>query len=97
MDNNNQRSPRRSNRFWLKVAGVGLVAGLIGGGVAVGVGGAVQHHEDVTSTRVPSGSNKSGGTKVNKNKADLNRAGRVSSLFSRMAPRLGCRMRRPGK
>lgn len=74
MDNNNQRSPRRTNRFWLKVAGVGLVAGLIGGGVAVGVGGAVQHHENVTSTRVPSGSNKSGGTKVNKNKADLNGA-----------------------
>lgn len=74
MDKNNQRSPRRTNRFWLKVAGVGLVAGLIGGGVAVGVGGAVQHHENVTSTRVPSGSNKSGGTKVNKNKADLNGA-----------------------
>lgn len=74
MDNNNQWSPRRTNRFWLKVAGVGLVAGLIGGGVAVGVGGAVQHHENVTSTRVPSGSNKSGGTKVNKNKADLNGA-----------------------
>lgn len=72
MGNNNQWSPRRTNRFWLKVAGVGLVAGLIGGGVAVGVGGAVQHHENVTSTRVPSGSNKSGGTKVNKNKADLN-------------------------
>ena len=74
MDNNNQQSPRRGNRFWLKVAGIGLVAGLIGGAVAVGVGGAVQHHEDVTSTRVPSGSNKSGGTKVNKNKADLNGA-----------------------
>lgn len=74
MENNNQRSPRRTNRFWLKVAGVGLVAGLIGGGVAVGVGGAVQHHEEVASTRVPSGSNKSGGTKVNKNKADLNGA-----------------------
>ena len=74
MDNNNQRSPRRSNRFWLKVAGIGLVAGLIGGGVAVGVGGAVQHHEEVASTRVPGGSNKSGGTKVNKNKADLNGA-----------------------
>lgn len=65
---------QRSKRFWVKVAGVGLIAGLIGGGAAVGIGGAVQHHEEVASTRVPSGSNKSGGTKVNKNKADLNGA-----------------------
>lgn len=72
MNNDNQRSPRRSNRFWLKVAGIGLVAGLIGGGAAVSVGNAVQHHDEVASTRVPDSSNKSGGTKVNKNKADLN-------------------------
>lgn len=72
MNNDNQRSPRRTNRFWAKVAGIGLVAGLIGGGVAFSVGNAVQHHEEVASTRVPSGSNKSGGTQVNKNKADLN-------------------------
>lgn len=65
---------QRSKRFWVKVAGVGLVAGLIGGGAAIGVGGAIQHHEEVASTKVPSGSNKSGGTKVNKNKADLNGA-----------------------
>lgn len=72
MNNDNQRSPRRTNRFWAKVAGIGLVAGLIGGGVAFSVGNVVQHHEEVASTRVPSGSNKSGGTQVNKNKADLN-------------------------
>lgn len=72
MNNDNQRSPRRTNRFWLKVAGIGLVAGLIGGGAAVSVGNAVQHHNEVASTRVPDSSNKSGGTKVNKNKADLN-------------------------
>lgn len=72
MNNDNQRSPRRTNRFWAKVAGIGLVAGLIGGGVAFSVGNAVQHHEEVASTRVPSGSNKSGGTQVNKNKADRN-------------------------
>ncbi|MCH3921735.1 S1C family serine protease [Limosilactobacillus sp.] len=72
MRNSDQEGPHRSNRFWVKVAGVGLLAGLIGGGVAVGVGSAIQHHESVVSTRVPSGSNKSGGTKVNKNKADLN-------------------------
>lgn len=72
MNNDNQRSPRRTNRFWAKVAGIGLVAGLIGGGVAFSVGNAVQHHEEVASTRVPSGSDKSGGTQVNKNKADLN-------------------------
>lgn len=74
MTEKDKTSGQRSKRFWVRVAGVGLVAGLIGGGVAVGVGGAIQHHEEVASTRVPSGSNKSGGTKVNKNKADLNGA-----------------------
>lgn len=73
MKNANQQ-PTWRTRLWLKVAGVGLVAGLIGGGVAVGVGSAIQHHEATVSTRVPAGSNKSGGTKVNKNKADLNGA-----------------------
>lgn len=72
MRNENQGTPRRTNRFWVKVAGVGLIAGLIGGGIAIGIGGAIQHHEAVVSTRVPSGSNRAGGTKVNKNKADLN-------------------------
>lgn len=61
-----------SRRFWAKVAGVGLLAGLIGGGVTLGINGAIQHHEATVSTRVPMGSNKSGGTKVNGNKANLN-------------------------
>lgn len=64
----------RSNRFWAKVAGIGLVAGLIGGGVALGINGVIQQHEAVVSTKVPSGSNQAGGTKVNGNKAELNTA-----------------------
>ena len=60
------------DRLWLGVIIVGLFAGLIGGGIALGINNLVQHHEEVTSTRVPAGSNRSGGTKVNKNKADLN-------------------------
>lgn len=63
-----------SNRFWAKVAGIGLVAGLIGGGVALGINGVIQYHEAVVSTKVPSGSNQTGGTKVNGNKAELNTA-----------------------
>lgn len=63
--------PQR-NRFWVKVAAVGLVAGLIGGGLVLGVNGAIQHYRETTATRVPSGSNRSGGTKVNGNKANLN-------------------------
>src|SRR5699024_11876113 len=51
---------------------VGLFAGLIGGEIALRINNQEQQHEEVTSTRVPAGSNKSGGTKVNKNKADLN-------------------------
>lgn len=60
------------DRLWLGVIIVGLFAGLIGGGIALGINNLVKHHEEVTSTRVPAGSNKSGGTKVNKNKVDLN-------------------------
>ena len=41
-----------SNRFWAKVAGIGLVAGLIGGGVALGINGVIQHHEAVVSTKI---------------------------------------------
>ncbi|MEY8442173.1 trypsin-like peptidase domain-containing protein [Lactobacillaceae bacterium 24-114] len=67
-----EKNPLNSTKrkFWLKVAGIGLVAGLIGGGVALGVNNAVRNYTSGLS--VPSGSNKSGGTKVNKNKANLN-------------------------
>lgn len=60
------------DRLWLCVIVIGLMAGLIGGGIAFGIGNAVQNHLTVAGTKVPSGSNKAGGTKVNKNKADLN-------------------------
>ena len=67
----NDDQPRR-NCFWLKVAVVGLVAGLVGGGLALGANGVIQHYRETAATKVPSGSNRSGGTKVNGNKADLN-------------------------
>ena len=51
----------------VKVAGVGLLAGLIGGGVSYGVGNAIVTHHQNAATKVPSGSNKSGGTRINKN------------------------------
>lgn len=60
------------HKFWMKVVLVGLLAGLIGGGIGVFVVNAWQNHEQNTVTSVPRGSNKSGGTSVNKNKADLN-------------------------
>lgn len=59
-------------RLWIGVVFVGLVAGIIGGCLALGISNMVQHHEEVTSTKVPQGSSREGGTKVNKNKADLN-------------------------
>lgn len=67
-----EKNPLNSTKrkFWLKVAGIGLVAGLIGGGVALGVNNVVRNYTSGLS--VPNGSNKSGGTKVNKNKANLN-------------------------
>ena len=49
----------------------GLVAGLIGGGLSLGIGNVIENHVQTSSTNVPAGSNKSGGTKVNKNKANL--------------------------
>ncbi|HIW69911.1 MAG TPA: trypsin-like peptidase domain-containing protein [Candidatus Limosilactobacillus merdipullorum] len=60
------------HKFWVKVVLVGLLAGLMGGGIGVLVVNAWQNHEQNTVTSVPRGSNKSGGTSVNKNKADLN-------------------------
>ncbi len=59
------------HKFWVKVVLVGLLAGLIGGGIGIFVVNAWQNHEQNTVTSVPRGSNKSGGTSVNKNKADL--------------------------
>ena len=53
----------------VKVAGVGLLAGLIGGGVSYGVGNAIVTHQQNAATKVPSGSNKSGGTKINSNQS----------------------------
>lgn len=66
-----QKPRDTKNKFWLKVAGVGLVAGLIGGGLSLGIGNVIENHVQISSTNVPAGSNKSGGTKVNKNKANL--------------------------
>lgn len=67
------------NRFWLKVAGVGLVAGLIGGGVSLGAAQLWQNWQENASVKAPSGSNKSGGTNVKKNNAtDSTRATRAA-------------------
>ncbi len=71
MSDQNQKQRNTKNKFWLKVAGVGLVAGLIGGGLSLGIGNVIENHVQTSSTNVPAGSNKSGGTKVNKNKANL--------------------------
>ncbi|MBB1062486.1 S1C family serine protease [Limosilactobacillus fastidiosus] len=72
MREQNQNPRNMKNKFWLKVAGVGLLAGLVGGGLSLGIGNVIENHVQTTSTNVPAGSNKSGGTEVNKNKADLN-------------------------
>lgn len=63
---------QKSNKFWVKVAVVGLVAGLIGGGLALGIGNLVTGIRDRIATSTPMGSNKAGGTSVSKNKAKLN-------------------------
>lgn len=61
----------QQRRVWLKVALIGLCAGLIGGAIAFGIGNAVENHVTNTATSVPAGSNKEGGTQVHKNKAQL--------------------------
>lgn len=72
MTEQDQNSQKMRNRFWLKVAGIGLVTGLVGGGIAMGIGNVIENHVQTSTTNVPAGSNKAGGTKVNKNKASLN-------------------------
>lgn len=56
-----------NNRLIVKVASVGLLAGLVGGGVSFGIGNAIVNHEANTATKVPASSNKAGGTKISKN------------------------------
>ncbi|WP_251545965.1 S1C family serine protease [Limosilactobacillus caecicola] len=63
---------KNNNKFWLKVAVVGLVAGLIGGGISLGAGDLISNLRDRISTLTTSSSNKAGGTSVSKNKANLN-------------------------
>lgn len=67
MQNNGQ-----GRKFWLKVILVGLIAGLIGGGCAMGAGSLIDNMRSSMSTKVPGASNKEGGTSVHKNKAKLN-------------------------
>ena len=42
MSDQNQKPRNTKNKFWLKVAGVGLVAGLIGGGLSLGIGNVIE-------------------------------------------------------
>lgn len=62
----------KNNKFWVKVALVGLVAGLIGGGISLGAGNFIAGIRNRVALRTPAGSNKAGGTSVAKNKANLN-------------------------
>lgn len=63
---------QKDKKFWLKVAVIGLIAGLIGGGLSLGMGSLISGIRDQIATRTPAGSNKAGGTSVAKNKASLN-------------------------
>lgn len=68
MDNNNNQvdpKPKKKLNSWWKVAIIALVAGLIGGGVAYGAGNLISNGFTTDSSSVPTGSSKSGGTKVN--------------------------------
>lgn len=66
-----KRSSSQQRRFWVKVVSVGLLAGLVGGGVAFSIDHAVSAYQTYSSTKVPTSSSKSGGTSVTKNKASL--------------------------
>lgn len=66
-----QKTSKKKHGFnlWWKVGVVALFAGLVGGGIAYGVGYLIDNgYATSSSTAVPKGSNKSGGTKVNENK-----------------------------
>jgi len=69
MDNNNKKEvgpkPKKKLNSWWKVALIALIAGLIGGGVAYGAGNFISNGFSTSSSSVPSGSSKAGGTKVN--------------------------------
>ena len=61
----------QQRRFWGKVILVGVLAGLLGGGAALGSNSAISTYRNYATTKVPAGSSKSGGTSVSKNKASL--------------------------
>lgn len=61
----------QQRRFWGKVILVGVLAGLLGGGAALGINYAISTYRNYATTKVPAGSSKSGGTSVSKNKASL--------------------------
>ena len=61
----------QQRRFWGKVILVGVLAGLLGGGAALGINSAISTYRNCATTKVPAGSSKSGGTSVSKNKASL--------------------------
>lgn len=68
MDNNNQQvdpKPKKKLNSWWKVVIIALVAGLIGGVVAYGASDLISNGFSTNSSSVPTGSSKSGGTKVN--------------------------------
>lgn len=64
------QSQKQGRKFWVKVIVVGLLAGLIGGGAAVGINQTIANWQSGISS--PRSSNKAGGTSVNKNKASQN-------------------------
>ena len=72
MQNNDEETPKKKRRFklnlWWKVGLIGLVAGLIGGGAAYGVGSYLSDGNVSSLLSTPSSSNKKGGTKVNQSK-----------------------------